>query len=151
MIRCNLVFYFRLPAELFLQQIEHNFLPYHEPKPWQVSVSADTTLACVLSPDFLLACCQDQQLKLFLTWWLLCPPLSASLKPGPLLWAQNFWGYRWCTSSEHCCGGSYIPLELFQILWSPIAQNSHPKQIRGPIRNHYLRSTYYQKALLINL
>lgn len=34
MIRCNLVFYFRLPAELFLQQIEHNFLPYHEPKPW---------------------------------------------------------------------------------------------------------------------
>lgn len=34
MIRYNLVFYFSLPAELFLQQTEYNFLSYHEPKPW---------------------------------------------------------------------------------------------------------------------
>lgn len=63
MIRYNLVFYFSLPAKLFLQQIEENFLSYHEPKPCYVS--ADTTLASVLSPDFLLACCQDQQFRLF--------------------------------------------------------------------------------------
>lgn len=148
MIRYNLVFY----------SVSQQNSSYNKLKKISFPITNLNHVMSLQTPPWLLSFPQISYLPVvktnnsgyFFDGWMLYLSLSPSLKSGHscgLKISGGAGGELLLTTAmvDHTSHQNYS-----KISWIPTWKKSHPKQVRGPIRNHYLWSTCRLKALLIN-